>query len=271
MSSHHSLPGHLAVTLTSYPPRYSTLALTLKSILSQSVKPDAIYLWLAGSHVPMLPHNVASLEADGISILTCPDLRSYKKLIPALELAQHEFLVTADDDIYYHRHWLRELTTAYNNGKREVICARAHRIRLNTHGTPLPYLQWQLEVQPSRDRYLLFPTSGAGALYPPGTFYPDVTCAELFQSLCPTADDVWFYWMAALNGFSVRKVGPRRRLITWCNSQDVALFSINAHANDIQIANMIERYGFPQDAPHFEANAQTTGLKGRHIRIQGKA
>jgi len=240
----HKLPGRLTVTLTSYPPRYPTLALTLKSLLAQSVRPDHLCLWIAEDDLGSLPENVRRLCSDGLVIQRCQDLRSYTKIIPALT-AGHEFLVTADDDQYYRRHWLKELVGAYRPGRREVVCARAHRIRLDARGLPLPYFQWESEVAAGGDERLVFPTGVGGVLYEPGIFHNDVTRSEIFRDLCPSADDVWLYWMAALNGARFRKVGPRRRQIMWGDSQRVTLFSVNRTANDEQIANMISRYGFP--------------------------
>jgi hypothetical protein len=241
----HNLPGRLAVTLTSYPPRYPTLALTLRSLLGQSIRPDRVYLWIAEADFAALPEDVTGLQAAGLTIRVCDDLRSYKKIIPALESCSDDFLVTADDDIYYPRHWLRQIVGAYRADRKEVICVRAHRIRTDALGLPLPYLQWEGEVEAAEDASLLFPTSGSGALYTPGIFHADVTRTEIFRNACPTADDVWLYWMAALSGARFRKVGPRWRFMTWANSQRVALGDINSTANDAQIANMIAHYGFP--------------------------
>jgi hypothetical protein len=156
-----------------------------------------------------------------------------------------EFLVTADDDQYYEPNWLRELVAGYRPGRKEVVCARAHRILLDSTGMPVPYFQWQSKVSAGGDERLLFPTGVGGVLYEPGIFHADVTRVELFRNLCPTADDVWLYWMAAMNGARFRKVGSRRREITWPNSQQVSLLSLNITANDEQIARMISHYGFP--------------------------
>jgi hypothetical protein len=235
----------LIVTLTSYPPRYPTLALTLKSLLAQSVRPDHVYLWIAVDDLAALPDNVRRLEKEGLEIRSTEDFRSFTKIIPALMSGVDGFLVTADDDQYYRRHWLRELVAGYRPGRKEVVCARAHRILLDSTGTPIPYFEWQSEVAAGSDERLLFPTGVGGVLYEPGIFHPDVTRAEVFRQLCPTADDVWLYWMAALNGARFRKVGPRRRQIIWPDSQRVSLLSTNLTANDEQIANMIARYGMP--------------------------
>ena len=43
----HGLPVPLIISLTSFPARYDTLHLTLKSLMGQSVRPDRVILWLA--------------------------------------------------------------------------------------------------------------------------------------------------------------------------------------------------------------------------------
>jgi hypothetical protein len=242
----HNLPERLAVSLTSYPPRYRTLARTVKSLLAQSVRPDSIILWIAHNNLNTLPGDILQLQEDGLDIRACEDLRSYNKIVHTLALPLRQFIVTADDDQYYHRKWLETLICAYRPGSKEVLCARAHRIRLDARGVPLSYSKWDSDVSEISGSSLLFPTGGGGVLYEPGIFHEDVTRRDLFLKLCPTADDVWLYWMSALNGATVRKVGLRRREITWRRSQDVALYrTVNRTANDKQIELMISRYGFP--------------------------
>ena len=247
-ASQHSMPGHLSITLTSYPPRFPTLALTLKSLLAQTIRPDEICLWIAETDIASLPDDVIKLKEDGLVIKTCPDLRSYKKIIPMLIAGREDFLLIADDDVYYHRSWLEQFVAAYRPGQKEVLCTRAHRIRLDAQGKPLPYRQWESEVAAGDASPLVFPTGIGGVLYEPGIFHPDVTRIDLFQQLCPTTDDIWLYWMAASKGARFRKIGPRARPINWHNSQHVALAASNAArgtGNDDQIANMIARYGVP--------------------------
>jgi hypothetical protein len=175
-------------------------------------------------------------------------VRSYTKIIPALISDPDEFLVTADDDQYYPRNWLKDLVDSYRPGKREVLCARGHRIRLADDNVPLPYFDWEFDIESSGPDLLIFPTGVGGVLYEPHIFHDDVTHSDIFLKLCPSADDVWLYWMAALNGASFRKVGKRRRQTIWPNSQRVSLLSVNLTANDGQIANLISKYGFPTEA-----------------------
>lgn len=244
-AARHSLPGRLTVNVTSHPPRFRTLALTLRSLLAQSIRPDRYLLWIAKADLASLPADVIRLQTDGLEIRTCEDFRSYNKIVPALASDSGDFLVTADDDAYYPRHWLREIAGAYRAGRKEVLCARAHRIRLDERHMPLPYAKWEKNVAPGDASPLLFPTGVGGVLYEPGIFHADVTRTDIFSKLCPTADDIWLYWMAALNGARFRKVGPVRPLVIWVHTQRFGLYEVNRTANDEQIAKMIALYGFP--------------------------
>jgi hypothetical protein len=215
--------------------------------MAQSVRPDRIYLWIAKDDLHLLPANVLELQHNGLLIRSCEDIRSYKKIIPALTLRGEDFLVTADDDVYYPRHWLRAFAQAYRPGCAEVLCGRARRISVDERGRPVPYANWPIEDAPGGASRYLFPTGVGGVMYARDIFHVDVLRSDLFSSLCPTADDVWLYWMAALKGATFRKVGRLSRMVSWLDSQRVALYAVNYESNDHQIEKMICRYGFPSD------------------------
>ena len=61
----HPLPGRLIVSVTSFPPRFGTLALALRGILRQTVRPDQTVLWIAHKDMPLLPRNVLDLQTPG--------------------------------------------------------------------------------------------------------------------------------------------------------------------------------------------------------------
>ena len=46
------------MSLTSYPPRFGTLHLTLACLLDQSVKPDHLILWIAREDIKELPDDI---------------------------------------------------------------------------------------------------------------------------------------------------------------------------------------------------------------------
>ncbi|WP_413989297.1 hypothetical protein ACMDCR_25465 [Labrys okinawensis] len=242
------LPHPLVLSLTSYPPRFPTLAATLKSLLMQSVQADHVELWIAEKDMAALPQAVLELRAHGLSIRACSDLRSYKKIIPALSAHPDAVIVTADDDAYYWPTWLEELVAAYDPDRREVLCHRGHRIALRGDGLPAPYRTWEFDTPDGSSSLSTFPTGLGGVLYRPGILPAEAMREDLFRRYCPTGDDIWLFWMVALNGARFRKVGPVRRFILWRGGQDVALYNQNVvgeDGNDIQIAAMIEAYGFP--------------------------
>lgn len=241
----HLLPSQLIVSLTSYPARFSSLHLTLKCLLSQTVAPDKLILWIAHQDKAALTSNILKLQSEGLVIAYCDDLKSYKKIIPTLQQYPDSFIVTADDDVYYWPTWLDELLREYRGGN-EVIGHRAHRIRLGGDGYPLPYLEWELETTNMSSSPLNFLTGVGGIFYPPYIFHPDVLKVDLFEKLCPRADDVWLYWMTRLNGARLRLVAAKkRRLHCWPSSQKQALWRTNVleDGNDLQIRAMIDAYG----------------------------
>lgn len=243
----HGLSAELVISLTSYPERFSTLPLTLKCLLTQSIAPDRVLLWIAQDDECKLTDEILNFCQHGLTIEVCEDLRSYKKVIPTLREFPDAFVVTADDDLYYWTRWLEELVGSFQNNYSEVVCHRAHRIRFGLDGLPLPYIDWEWETVRSEASLLNFPTSGLGALYPPKVFHHDVAKASTFKEICPDSDDAWLYWMMRLNGAVARKIGPRRRIIFWPDSQKFALFHSNlvGGQNDEQIKRLIRLYGFP--------------------------
>lgn len=246
----HGLPGKLVVSLTSYPPRFGTLALTLRTLLSQSVAPDEVVLWIADSDHGKLPAEVLALRGDGLRIGRCDDLKSYKKIIPTLSEWPEAFVVTADDDVYYWPTWLAELVAEFRADRPEVLCHRAHRVALLDDGMPGPYTSWEIEIEGEPASPLVFPTGVGGVFYPPGALHERVLDLDLMQRLSPTADDVWLYFMAHLAGHTARKVGNRRRFVPWVSTQRVSLMQNNVAdgGNDRQMMSMARHFGAPRPA-----------------------
>jgi hypothetical protein len=239
----------VVVSLTSYPPRFATLHLTLKSLLSQSLAPARVVLWIAHGDMDKLPPAVTALRAAGLEIEACDDTRSYKKMIPLLQQGETRTIVTADDDVYYWRDWLRQLAESRTAGKLEVVCHRMHRMRLGADGLPLPYNDWEFEAANDESSRLNFPTGIGGTLYPAGVFGPEVLDVAAFTRLCPRGDDIWFWWMARARGATFRRARARHEIYCWDGSQEVALWldNVGARYNDDQIQAMIAAYGFTNE------------------------
>jgi hypothetical protein len=244
----HTLPGELIVSLTSYPARYPVLPYTLKALLDQTVKPDRTILWIAQNDFAVLTPAILELQEHGLEILQCDDLRSYKKIVPMLEMAPGSFIVTADDDLHYEPDWLRQLIEAYDPAEPAIVCRRAHQPGRDQNGRLRPYADWQLEVMMAPDeapRDDLFPTGVGGVLYFPGALAGEVTDRAAFTELCPSADDIWLYWMGRMAGTHYRQTGGDFRQASWLFAQRTSLRTVNVDGggNDQQVRAMEERFG----------------------------
>jgi hypothetical protein len=241
----HDLPGPLLVSLTSFKGRYRILQRTLKSLLTQSVRPDKVILWLSDNDKTSVPPRLLKLQKRGLEISYCADVRSFTKLVPALREYPNADIVIADDDIYYWRDWLAELIEHHTSHPANIIAHQIHRIVLDTRHQPVPYQAWEKRIRDDIDSPLNFGLGGAGVYYPAGSFHPDVVRQDLFLSLCPKGDDIWFYWMARLNNRTYIRSKTGNAVRSWNSNSKNRLFSKNKTANDDQIAAMIKHYGFP--------------------------
>lgn len=196
----------LIVSLTSYPERIGLVSKAVITILNQKdCRPDAVELWLAREQFPGgiddLPLSLTRLTGCGLDICWCEDLKSYKKLIPALRKHPEAVIVTADDDAYYSRKWLGRLYSSYLKDPSNISCHRA---------TPFYFDDGEVRTVIDGRHYhrgpcfLNMQVGCAGVLYPPGTFGPDVLNSSIFMELTPVADDIWFWLMAVRSGRKIR-------------------------------------------------------------------
>jgi hypothetical protein len=248
----HSLPGHLVVSVTSYAVRFPILELTLRRILQQSIIPDKTVLWVSPRDAEHLPPAVVALQRYGLTIQITKDIRSYKKIIPALRQYPDSFIITLDDDQIYPLDVLEPLVANYRSPS-EILCRRAHRVRFDERGVPLPYMQWQHEYQEDQDCSDLFATGVCGILYPPRVFPPQVFDEAKFLALAPHADDIWLYWMARIAGRNIRRVGRHWQNVMWPGAETSSLMNYNWNGgNDAQIASMVAEFGVPPRSHQYD-------------------
>ena len=245
----------IIISLTSFPARIDEVTYTIYSLLDQSVKPDEIVLWLGYDKFPNreenLPDILLNLQNRGLTIKWCKDLRSYTKLIPSLKMYPNDVIVTADDDVYYPKDWLKMLIKQHQKYPENIICHRAHFIRRNEDGTIKKYNEWELSTKMVRESYYNFLTGVGGVLYPPRSLYKDVLKSSLFQKLAPLADDIWFWAMAVLNGTKIRNIEKGYTKLVYINEaremgliegQTLALQNVLNNKNDEQLRNVFIRY-----------------------------
>ena len=211
----------IIVSMTSYPERMSDIHFTIYSLLNQTYKPNKVILWLATEQFPQhekdIPKNVLNLKKYGLVIKWCEDIKSYKKLIPSLKEYPNQYIVTADDDIYYHRNWLENIWKQHKKYPNTIISSRSRKIIFDENNDFCKYGQWKLSTHEEKPSYLNFPTNGAGTLFCSELLSEEVFNQELFMEICATSDDIWFWAMMVLNKTKISVVENPMNEITYVN------------------------------------------------------
>ena len=241
----------LIVSLTSFPQR---MHYCLYSLLTQTLKPDMIILWLAEEQFPDkendIPQEVLNLQKFGLTIKWCKNLYSYKKLIPTLEEFPNDIIITTDDDIFYEKDCIEKLYKSYIETPDTISCHRCHRIKTGKNGEILSYKKWTKKISGESVSFKNFFTGAGAVLYPPHSLYKDVKNIELFTKLAPHADDIWFWAMALLNNTQIKVIKNNIKTNTYINPErergltgELTLFASNKKGgNDIQMMNILKNY-----------------------------
>lgn len=240
----HNLPKKLIVSLTSFPPRFKKLPLTIKCLLTQSLKADIIILWIARGDEKFLTDEIFDLEKKHSHFIIeyCEDIKSYKKIIPSLKKYPDSYIVTADDDVFYPWNWLENLTKDFKTNK-EIITYRAHQITFD-NGKMKSYKDWKHCVNDSGKNSFLFQTGIGGVLYPPNSLHPEVNNIDSFIKNCPTADDIWLYCMAKMQGSKIVKTTRNYNIVNWpgTDKDGLAIKNVISDGNDESIKKLEEQY-----------------------------
>lgn len=203
----------LMVTLTSYGHRLrKSVQYTLYSLLKQTLRPAKIVLWVDVGEFASesLPMGLQVLQRYGVEIREYPpQIRSYKKLIPALEQFPEYHHIIVDDDLYYSSNFIQTLWEEHQK-QTEAIVSLAVTIPVFAEDgkTIIPYKQWPQYVAPGQELIYnpktLMQLGYGGILYPNGTFDDEVLKDFLYTKLCPMADDLWFYIQSVRLGIPKR-------------------------------------------------------------------
>lgn len=244
----------IIVTLTSFPERIPYVCYTIRTLLQQVYKPDKVILWLAEEQFPQkekdLPASLLDLKRYGLNISWCTDQKSFKKLVPAFQEYPEAILVTADDDVYYSRYWLKGLVNAY---KKRPECIHAYIVRklcLNKNR--------QLQLYPEKysweenGSYWNKVLGVGGVLYPPGILCGDGIREDLFMKLVPENDDLWFWAMGILKGHKIRQVKKKPQEILYVENSQITncLWKYNTTVEtpggptsfEVQLNNLEKKY-----------------------------
>ncbi|MCM1530958.1 MAG: glycosyltransferase [Bacteroides sp.] len=241
------------VSLTSFPAAIHYAIGAVKSILQGSVLPDKVVLYLTFPDFGEIgiPQDLLKL-AENNPIFEIrnndPDLRSYQKLIPALNDFPEAVVVTIDDDVLYHRHMLRDLLKVHRIVPDAIVAHRVRRIIPDA-----PYSMWKkykwyhFLIKRIHAGYKNLLTGVGGVLYPPHSLKAEMLDVKIYSKIAPTADDLWFWAAAVANR---RKIVPvpfgRNKLHYGGKPLDISLMKTNIESgidrNALVMQAILENY-----------------------------
>lgn len=240
----------VVVSLTTYGCRLHEVHLSIESIMQGTVRPDAIVLWRDEGDTRPLPVALGRQVARGLQVMPTRDVRSFKKLIPALRVFDGAHIVTIDDDVFYPHDMLETMLATHDAHPGAIIANTVLAMERDASGVPTGYRRWPYvaDMPPGGSAADLFAEGFGGVLYPAGSLPPETLDEEAFTALCPTADDVWFNAMARLAHTPLRicQRAPYDFLAAVNQAvQAQALFHTNNGtdgANDRQLRAVWQRY-----------------------------
>lgn len=235
---------NIVVSLSSYPGRFNTLHIMLKSVMYQSVKPDRIIVNLnEKTKDVLLPQSFNRMQKYGIEVIyRHGEIEPHRKYYYTLIECQNDIVITLDDDVIYDRNIIKRLLNSYKINPECISAGRVHQMMADENGSIMPYSKWKYECKNVflPDHSLL--AVGVGAvLYPPNCFpiyYPDI---ELIENYCPFADDLLLKFMEIINEKKVVWVPWKRpHPFTINGSQDTNLVSANKAGRNDKYICMLE-------------------------------
>ena len=175
------------VSLTTWKPRVGLLPLTLLTLISQSVRPEEICIWITQDDLAFVPSKLRDSCGNwNVVFRICDDLGPHKKWFSTRVFGDDATVVLADDDIFYPPNWLQSLITEAQVAE-SYLSHRCHEIGVR-NGKIIPYGQWQKESRKyGTSSFGLFATSGAGVVFKPKWIQEPFYDESLIRQLSPTA------------------------------------------------------------------------------------
>ena len=243
----------IIVSLTSYPARFPTLHICLKSILNQTMKPTKVILWLDKDvSLDSVPKKVLKLQKKGLIIRSEGEsLKPHKKYFHAMKEFKNACIVTVDDDVIYTRDMLASLYTSYQKHPDCISARRVHKIQYDINNKAVDYNSWVYDCKkdpgPSKQ---LIATGVGGVLYPPHIFDMD---SENFnpKNIMDNAwsvDDIWLKFVENSLNIPVVWVPNKQTHPIYITDKSLAktsLYISNVHNNhnDVAIKNCEQFFG----------------------------
>ena len=207
------------ISLTSIFKNQYFLFQTLKSLISQTRKPDKIFLFLSEEpyildsgfkNKKITDTNLLDFINKNpiINVKWVPNTGSYRKLLPILKDKWKEdcIIITVDDDTIYENNLVKNLLDDYK--KYECVIGYRGFTPCLDKFEDFNYIKRKKLQNLSRYNFL---TGKGGILYKPKFFHNTnnlIFNSQIYLNTCAKQDDIWFYILRVLNNvncFTINK------------------------------------------------------------------
>lgn len=193
----------ITCTLTSFPDRIDTVQHTIKTLFTQSMKPDRIVLWLAKEEFEgrKLPESLLKLQEKGLEIRYCENMFGHKRYYKIIEEQRsNECIIMFDDDILFPHCCVERLYREWLKYPDCIICDRGQQVCFDGKDFVSP-AHWSAhsKVGLKEPAYRILASPGGGCLLPPGALCEDACDPELIEKYAMKTDDIWLMFMAVQN------------------------------------------------------------------------
>lgn len=227
----------VVVSLTSIFDNLRRLENVLKSLLQQTMKPDAIVVFL--SIEPYLmdkgfpEYRIPTWLDEMVEVRWVKNNGPYRKLLPLLKEMWDEdvCIITCDDDTVYSKDFVKNLVVKY----KEEGCCVAYRCKYWSPGSSYNEMK-----APVNKDILNFHTGKGGVLYHPKMFHGTDVFSSKFLKLCPTNDDIWFNFWRMKAGIECLYLPDEYMYVDMINPPFALWNNYNQYTNDEQMKNTFD-------------------------------
>lgn len=243
------LDAQIIISFTSYGARINRSIPTVVSLITQKHKAEVI-MFVADHERKKIGILLKSIEkiSSKFHIILCHDIKSYKKIIPLIDFSflvnsrdvelissktkNLRYVLTADDDVYYHPSTLTRMIELTSNLNDAVVFNEGMVVKLN-----MPYSEWSsynFDIDSE-----IMPIGAGGILYDFELLKKNYQ--DNFMDLAPTSDDIWLFSRLRDSANYVYCRNNEFITISKLLCQKENLFSVNKKGgNDAAIARLLK-------------------------------
>lgn len=232
-----SAHNRIVVSFTSFPKRINTVWMVVESMFRQKMRPDKVCLYLTKEEFPegksSLPKRLLGYEKLGLEIkFVDTNLMPHNKYFYGLQEFPDSYVITVDDDMYYHDNLISNLWSIHQKHQDCVCSNTIDIITFEDNGSFKPTSQWVRPYSEVKPSLLNLALGYDGVLYPTSLFKDakDFFNIKLIKTLSPKADDMWLRALELYNGIPVANGNYFCSGVNLPGAQVVSLMSFNCGA-----------------------------------------